>query len=158
MPSWRQQAVLEAPPSAVWDLIADPNRFPEWWSSQSLAVTGPPTIELGSEFQQTAPAPFGRSTMTTTYRVEAFDELREVKMRCQQSGWYSHWFLTEARGSTFVDVEVGIDPTALQYRLLFGALGKRPFREATIDAIDGLREALAGERAKSPSGRSESDD
>jgi uncharacterized protein YndB with AHSA1/START domain len=148
MPSWRQQAVLEAPPAAVWELIADPNRFPEWWSNTALEVTGPPTIELGSEFQQTGHAPIGRSTITTTYKVEAFDELREVRMRCQQSGWYSHWFLTEARGSTFVDVEVGIDPTALQYRLLFGALGKRPFREAAVDAIDGLREALAADRAQ----------
>jgi uncharacterized protein YndB with AHSA1/START domain len=148
MPSWRQQAVLEAPPSVVWGLIANPNRFPEWWSANALQVTGPPTIELGSEFQQTSPSPFGRSTMTTTYKVEALDELHEVKMRCQQSGWYSHWFLTEARGSTFVDVEVGIEPTALQYRLLFGALGKRPFRDAAIEALDGLREALAADRAK----------
>jgi uncharacterized protein YndB with AHSA1/START domain len=148
-PSWRQQAVLEAPPAAVWELIANPNRFPDWWSAQALAVTGPATIELGSEFRQKSPAPIGRSTLTTTYRVEAFDELHEVKLRCQQSGWYSHWFLTEARGSTFVDVEVGIEPTALQYRLLFGALGKRAFREAAVDALDGLREALGADRARS---------
>ena len=147
MASWRQQAVIEAPPEVVWELVANPNRFPEWWGATALEVTGPPTIELGSEFQQTARAPIGRSTITTTYRVEAFDELHEVRMRCQESGWYSHWFLTEARGSTFVDVEVGIEPTALHYRLLFGALGKRPFREAAIDAIDGLREALAADRA-----------
>jgi hypothetical protein len=150
MPSWRQQAVLEAPPRAVWEMIANPNRFPEWWSSSALAVTGPPTIELGSEFEQTARAPVGRSTITTTYKVEAFDELREVRMRCQQSGWYSHWWLTEARGCTFVDVEVGLDPAAFQYRLLFGVLGKRPFREAAVDAIDGLRDALAADRAQAP--------
>jgi Polyketide cyclase / dehydrase and lipid transport len=149
MPSWRQQAVLEAPPADVWALIANPNRFPEWWSAQALAVTGPATIELGSEFEQTEHAPIGRGTVTTTYRVEAFDELREVRMRCQQSGWYSHWWLTEARGCTFVDVEVGLDPAAFQYRLLFGVLGKRPFREAAVDAIDGLREALAADRAQS---------
>jgi hypothetical protein len=149
MASWRQQAMIEAPPSAVWELIADPNRFPEWWSANALAVTGPPTIELGSEFEQTAPPPFGRKPITTTYKVEEFDELREVKMRCQLSGWYSHWFLTEARGSTFVDVEVGIEPTALQYRLMFGVLGKRPFRDAAVEAIDGLREALADDRERS---------
>jgi uncharacterized protein YndB with AHSA1/START domain len=148
MPSWRQQAVLEAPPAAVWELIADPNRFPEWWGANALAVTGPATIELGSEFEQTSPAPIGRSTVTTTYKVEAFDELQEVRMRCQRSGWYSHWWLTEARGSTFVDVEVGIEPTAIQHRLLSAALGKRPFREAAVEALDGLREALAYERTE----------
>jgi uncharacterized protein YndB with AHSA1/START domain len=148
MGSWRQQAVIEAPPAAVWELIADPNRFPEWWSANALAVTGPATIELGSEFEQTGAGPMGR-TVTSTYRVEEFEELREVKMRCQMSGWYSHWFLTEARGSTFVDVEVGIETTALQYRLMFGVLGKRPFREAAVEAIDGLREALAEDRERS---------
>jgi uncharacterized protein YndB with AHSA1/START domain len=146
--SWRQQAVLEAPPAAVWELIANPNRFPEWWSAQALTVTGPATIELGSEFRQESPAIIGRSTLTTTYRVEAFDELHEVKLRCQQSGWYSHWFLTEARGSTFVDVEVGIEPTAFQHRLMAAALGKRAFREAAVDALDGLREALEADRAQ----------
>jgi uncharacterized protein YndB with AHSA1/START domain len=145
--SWRQQAVIEAAPDAVWELIANPTRFPEWWGD-SLEVTGPPTIELGTEFQQTAPAPIGRSTTTTTYKVEAFDELHEVRMRCQQSGWYSHWFLTEARGSTFVDVEIGIEPTAIQYRLLFGALGKRHFRGAAEQALDGLRDALAANVAR----------
>jgi uncharacterized protein YndB with AHSA1/START domain len=146
--SWRQQAVLEAPPAAVWELIANPNRFPDWWSAQALAVTGPATIELGSEFRQESPALVGRSTLTTTYRVEAFDELHEVKLRCQQSGWYAHWLLTEARGSTFVDVEVGIEPTAFQYRLMAAALGKRAFREAAVDALDGLREALEADRAQ----------
>ena len=46
MPSWRQQAVLEASPGEVWKLIANPNRFPEWWGSQALAVTGPPTVSV----------------------------------------------------------------------------------------------------------------
>jgi uncharacterized protein YndB with AHSA1/START domain len=146
-PSWRQQAVIEAPPDAVWELIANPNRFPEWWSANALEVTGPATIELGTEFRQKSPAPIGRSTVTTTYKVEEFDELQEVKLRCQQSGWYSHWFLTAARGSTFVDVEVGIEPTAIQFRLMAAALGKRAFREAAVEALDGLREALADKRA-----------
>ena len=147
MASWRQQAVIEAPPDAVWELVANPNRFPEWWGD-TLEVTGPATIELGTEFQQTSPAPIGRSTTTTTYRVEALDELHEVRMRCLQSGWYSHWLLTEARGSTFVDVEIGIEPTAIQYRLLFGMLGKRHFRDAAEQALDGLRDALAANLAR----------
>lgn len=158
MGSWRQQAVIEAAPADVWALISNPNRFPEWWSAQALEVTGPPTIELGSEFEQTEPAPIGRKTITTTYKVEEFDELREVKMRCQLSGWYSHWFLTEARGSTFVDVEVGIDPTAFQYRLLGAALGKRTFRQAATEAIDGLREALAHDRVRLAEGSEGSSD
>ena len=68
-------------------------------------------------------------------------------MRCQQSGWYSRWVLTEARDATFVDVEIGIEPTALQYRVLFGALGKRYFRETAEQTLGGLRGALAAEPA-----------
>jgi uncharacterized protein YndB with AHSA1/START domain len=142
MSSWRQQALIDAPSAAVWELISSPNRFPDWWPD-AIEVTGPPTIEKGTKFRQTSPAPIGRWTTTTTFKVEALDELHEIRMRCQQSGWYSHWFLTEARDATFVDVEVGIEPVALQYRLLFGALGKRHFRDAADAALDGLRQALA---------------
>ena len=27
----RRQAQIEAPVGAVWDLLGDPNRYPEWW-------------------------------------------------------------------------------------------------------------------------------
>jgi len=46
--SWKQQALVEAPVERVWELLADPARFPEW-SGETLEVMGVPTrIDKGS--------------------------------------------------------------------------------------------------------------
>jgi hypothetical protein len=64
-----------------------------------IDVTGVPTrIEKGSTFELTSRGPLGQAT--TTFKVEEFDALREIKLRCQTSGFYSHWLLTEARSNT----------------------------------------------------------
>ena len=50
--------------------------------------------------------------------------------------------LTEAQSQTFAEVEIGIEPTALQYRLLFGVMGKRYQRSIADQAVDGVRTRL----------------
>jgi hypothetical protein len=140
MSSWRQQALIDAPKEAIWDLIADPRRYPEW-AAHVVEVTGLPTsIEENAEFRQTTRMPLGEPT--TTFEVDVFDELREIRMHCQTSGTYSHWVLTDAQDATFAEVEMGIEPTAMQYRLIFGILGKRYFRKLAEEAVDGLSEVV----------------
>jgi hypothetical protein len=46
----------------------------------------------------------------TTFKIEELDDLHAIKLRCQQSGYYSRWVLTEAQSSTFAEVEIGIEP------------------------------------------------
>ena len=46
----------------------------------------------------------------TTMAIEQLDDLREIHMRCTDTGTYARWLLTEAQGNTFVDVEFGMDP------------------------------------------------
>jgi uncharacterized protein YndB with AHSA1/START domain len=139
MPSWRQQALIEAPVEEVWGAVGDPRAYPAW-ASDVVAVTGLAEVEPDAEFQQVSKMPFGEAE--TTYRIEALEDMREIKLRCTQSGYYSRWVLTEAQDQTFMDVEVGIEPTALQYRLMFGAMGKRHLRRITEDSLDGLRRLL----------------
>jgi hypothetical protein len=141
MAAWRQQTLVEAPIEEVWELIADPARFPEW--NHELEVTGVPThIEKGSTFRQTAPTRFGLKA-TTTFEFEEFDEsLREIKLRCQSSGFYTHWFLTEARGDTFADVEIGIEPHGLKERMWALPQTKTYLRRALDGALDGMRRLL----------------
>jgi hypothetical protein len=145
MSSWRQQALIEAPPEAVWALLGDPKRYPEW-AGFVVAVTGLPVIEKDAEYAQTTRAPIGN--VTTTFQLDRFQELREIRMRCTESGWYSHWLLTPAAGGTFAEAEIGIEPTAIQYRLIYGALGKRHFRRVVERALDGLREAVEARPAR----------
>lgn len=140
--AWSQQAMLEAPVEDVWALLEDPRHFPEW-ASGTLEVTGVPTkIEKGSSFEMTSRGPLGLKG-TTTFSVEEFEDLREIKLRCQTSGVYSHWLLTEARGGTFADVEFGVDPTPGLTAKVTGALHtKRHLRRVADQSLDGLRGAL----------------
>jgi uncharacterized protein YndB with AHSA1/START domain len=137
--SWRQQVVIEAPVEQVWTYVGDPRRYPDW-AGNVIGITGLATVERDAEFQQVSKSPVGKAE--TTFRIEELDDLRTIKLRCQQSGYYSRWVLTEAQASTFAEVEIGIEPTAVQYRLLFGALGKRYFRRLVERALDGLRTTL----------------
>jgi Polyketide cyclase / dehydrase and lipid transport len=139
MGSWRQQALIEAPIDAVWRLVGDPRRYPEWASKTVLDVTGVPTLEPGATFQQVSRVAFGRTT--TTFVVDALDDLHEIRLRCLSSGYYSHWLLTEARSETFTEVEIGMEPTALGYRTVDKVMGKRWYRKMSEESVDALRTA-----------------
>lgn len=144
MRTWRQQALVEAPIDEVWHLIADPERFGEW--NDEVEVTGVPTrIEKGSTFRWKAPTRFG-PTATTTFKVEEFDDsLREIKLRCQSSGFYAHWLLTEARGDTFADVELGVETHSMKQRMWALPHTKTYLRRSLDQSLDGLRRVLARE-------------
>ncbi len=112
MASWTQQALLEATREMIWELLTDPTRYPEW-AGDALETTGVPTkIEKGATFEQTVPGPLGMKA-TTTFEVAELEDLREIKLACQMTGYYSHWRLTEAQDQTFADVEIGIDPNGV---------------------------------------------
>jgi hypothetical protein len=68
-----------------------------------------------------------------------------VFVKCEVSGSFVRWLLTEARDDTFVDVELGMDPTAkpLQYRAFGRRLAKPLYRRWTQQALDALRATLA---------------
>ena len=141
MSSYRQQAVIEAPVGEVWAWVGDPRRYPDW-AGNIISVTGLATVAADAEFQQVSQMPLKQTE--TTFKIEELDDLHAIKLRCQQSGYYSRWVLTEAQSSTFAEVEIGVEPTAVQYRILFGAMGRRYFRRLSEQAIDGLRAQLAG--------------
>jgi uncharacterized protein YndB with AHSA1/START domain len=146
MASWKQQALVEAPVEAVWELLADPARFSDW-SAETLEVTGIPTrIEKGSTFEITGRGPL-RLKATTTFKVEELEDMREIKLRCQYSGFYSHWLLTEAQGNTFTEMELGVEQEGLEKKArVAGALHTKGFlRRATEQSLDGLRQALERE-------------
>jgi hypothetical protein len=146
--SWREQALIDAPLEVVWALIGDPNRYPEW-AADVVEVTGLPSVDRGAEYRQVSKTPLGKAE--TTFTVEELEELREVKLRCLSSGYYSRWVLTEAQGSTFTEVELGMEPTGLQYRVLDATLmGKRWYRRITQETLDGLRAVAAREHPGAP--------
>jgi uncharacterized protein YndB with AHSA1/START domain len=132
----RSQALINASPSRVWDLLGDPRRHPEWWP-RVVEVRGE-RFDEGSDYAQVTQEPTGRSE--TFWRVERLEDLREIQMRCTQTGTYARWLLTEAQGSTFVDVEFGMDPTRVRYRIFDMALGRPYFRRWLEQSLTALEE------------------
>ena len=76
-------------------------------------------------------------------RVERLENLREISMRCTNTGTYSRWLLTEAQGNTFVDVEFGMDPLGVRYRIIDMTVGKLYFRRWLEQSLSALEEAAA---------------
>jgi polyketide cyclase/dehydrase/lipid transport protein len=141
MGSYRQQTLIEAPVEAVWAQVGDPNTYPDW-AGETVEVRGLETIEAGARYEQTQKPPVG-SAKPTVFVVDAFEEMREISVRCTVSGWYLHWLLTGAGQDTFAEVEVGMDPTHLGYRAADVALGKRWYRRTAENTLEQLRKILA---------------
>jgi uncharacterized protein YndB with AHSA1/START domain len=145
MASWKQQALVEAPVKEVWELLCDPARAAEWGEDVLEVTGGPAKIEKGSTFDVTARGPLGMKG-TTPFRVEEFEDMHELKMQCQVSGFYSHWLLTEAQGGTFTELELGVEELpakrGVQGRAI-GALHTKSFLRRTAEkSLDGVRRAL----------------
>ena len=152
MSSWRQQALIDAPVAEVWRILVDPDRSPDW-EPDVLAVTGAPThIEKGSTFDVTAYGPLHLKA-TTTFKVVELDDMHELKMKCQFSGFYAHWLLTEAQSGTFAEVELGIEPLESRpprARAASVLHTKSYLRRQVEKLLDALRGAVALERTNAP--------
>jgi uncharacterized protein YndB with AHSA1/START domain len=145
MASWREQTLIDAPVSEVWDMLCDPERASEWGEDVIAVTGGPARIEKGSTYQVTARGPLGLKA-TTPFTVEELEDMHELKMQCQVSGFYTHWLLTQAQGGTFAELELGVEPIeakrGIQGRAIAALHTKSFLRRATEKTLDGLRRAL----------------
>ena len=143
MSAHRQQVHIDAPVEEVWSLVGVPSRYPEWWP-RVIEVRGE-RFEQGDEYVQVTRDPSGN--VKSNFLVERARDLREIRMSCQLTGTYAHWFLTPAQGGTFVELEMGMEPRRPRYRLFDMAMGKRYFRSWSEQSLDALRDAARGKRA-----------
>ena len=97
-------------------------------------------FDQGAEYAQVTKGP--GSTVETKFLVESRDDLREIKMRCTQTGMYARWLLTEAQRDTFVEVEFGMDPKSLGPRVFDAAIGRLYFRRWLEQSLDALQKTL----------------
>ena len=138
MSSVREQLLVDAPVSVVWDLVAEPRRYPEWLP-RVFEIQGD-RFEEGAEFVQVSQQPvIGRSE--ANFLIDRREELHEIHMHCTLSGMFVHWQLTQARGGTFLDAEFGMDPLRSRDRLIDATVGRRFFRRWLTEAIEGLKQA-----------------
>jgi hypothetical protein len=137
--AYRQQTLIEAPVTAVWREVGDPNRYPHW-AGDVVEVTGLDEVMEGAHYHQKSRTPLGKSN--TEFVVESLDDLREIQVRCLMSGYYLHWLLTEAGDDTFAEIEIGMDPKHIGYRAVDATLGKRWYRRAVEETLDRLRAVI----------------
>ena len=135
----RHQAHLDVPIERVWDLVASPARYPEWWP-RVIEVQGE-RFEEGDEYAQVTKDPTG--TTRSNFLIEKRDEMREIRMRCDLTGAYADWVLTPAQGGTFVELEMGMQPGRFSDRLMDLAIGRSYFRRWSKQSLDALAEAAA---------------
>ena len=141
MGSYRQQTLIEAPVEAVWAQVGDPNTYPQW-AGETVVVEGLDRVEPGARYEQAQRLPFGGMSRKTEFVVEAFEEMREICVRCTVSGWYLHWLLTEAGKDTFAEVQVGMDPKHVTHRAVDSSFGKRWYRRTAENTLESLRKTL----------------
>jgi uncharacterized protein YndB with AHSA1/START domain len=133
------QALINAPPSEVWELVGDPQRHPEWWP-RVIEVRGERYNE-GDNYAQVTRELVGHAK--TIMNVERLEDLREINLRCTKTGTYARWLLTEAQGNTFVDVEFGMDPIRFVDRVLDKTIAKPYFHRWLNQSLEALEEAAA---------------
>ena len=138
--------MIDAPVEAVWELVGDPRRHPEWFP-RVVEVNGQ-FFQEGEEYAQVTRDPFG-GTSQTEFLIERMDNLREIRFACQKTGMYAHWLLTDAQDGTFVDVEMGMQPKGVGNRVFDATAGRRYFRRWLDQSIDALRQ-VAGRRRPAP--------
>jgi hypothetical protein len=141
MGSYRHQTLIEAPVDAVWAQVGDPNTYPQW-AGEIVEVEGLDDVKQGAHYQQAEKIPFA-GTRKTEFVVDAYDEMREISVRCTVSGWYLHWLVTSAGKDTFAEFEVGMNPTNPGYRAVDSVVGKRWYRRTAENTLEQLRKTLA---------------
>ena len=143
MSLYRQQAMIEAPPEVVWELLGNPNRHPEWWPRVvEVQCEG---LEEGCTYRQVTKSPMGK--VETDISVERLEGCREINVRCLDTGTCCRWLFTEAQGNTFIDAEFGMDPQDLGSRVFDLVAGRRYFRKWLEQSLDALGEAAQAELA-----------
>ena len=98
-------------------------------------------FDEGSNYAQVTRPPMGQ--IETSMRVEHLEDLREIQHALHDDRNLARWLLTEAQGNTFVDVEFGMDPIGLGYRIFDATFGKLYFRRWLEQSLAALEDAAA---------------
>lgn len=135
MSDCRQQAWIDAPIEVVWHLIRDVNRHPEWWPRVvNVECEG---LEVGCTYRQVTDTPFGYQELDVV--VDRLDEMREMRIRCINTGTFVDLAVTDVRGGTFVDARFGMEPLTTRTRVFDAIAGKRFFRRWLEQSLDAMQ-------------------
>jgi uncharacterized protein YndB with AHSA1/START domain len=133
----RHQGFIDAPIDVVWDLLADAERHPDWWPRVlEVECDG---LEVGCTYRQVTQTPLGKDEMKLL--VDQLDARRNLSIHCLNTGTFVRMELAEAQDGTFLDAEMGMEPSRLTMKAFDALVGKRFFRAWLRETFAGLGEA-----------------
>jgi hypothetical protein len=142
--TYRHQTLIEAPIEDVWAIISDPLTHPEWWPDVVDVRIEEPLVEGGEYVRSSRLLPF-LDAVEAIWVAERLQDLKEARFRCTVSGTWAHFSVTPAQAQTFVELETGLDPTNLRWRLMKVASGSY-FKGWILDVLDALPKEVDARR------------
>lgn len=147
---FRRHTLIEATIEDVWAVISDPRTHPGWWPEvEDVEVPEGGLSEGDAYTRMTKRYGFGE-IVDTVWVAERLDHLKEAHFRCTLTGTYARFSVTPAQDRTFVELETGMLPEKLRYRLtspFWGILQRRWMDELVAnlpDAVPGTGEPDEG--------------
>ena len=142
--TYRHQALIEASVEDVWAVVSDPRTHPEWWPDVVDVQLDEPLVEGGEYTRTSKPVRF-LDAMESVWVAERLEDLKEARFRCTVSGSWARFTLTPAQGETYVELESGMEPTTIRWRLM-NAMGSRFLKDWIVKVLDALPGEVAARR------------
>jgi uncharacterized protein YndB with AHSA1/START domain len=142
--TYRHQALIDSPVEDVWAVVSDPRTHPEWWPDVVDVQLDEPLVEGGEYIRTSKPVRF-LDAMESVWVAERLEDLKEARFRCTLSGSWARFTLTPAQGETYVELESGMEPTTLRWRLM-NAMGSRFLKDWIVKVLDALPGEVAARR------------
>ena len=142
--TYRHQTMIEAPIEDVWAVIKDPLTHPDWWPDVVEVRLEEPLVEGGEYLRSSKLLPF-LDAVEDVWVAERLQDLKEARFRCTKTGTWAHFSLTSAQAQTFVELETGMDPTKLRWRLMKATSGSY-FKGWILDVLDALPKEVDARR------------
>jgi uncharacterized protein YndB with AHSA1/START domain len=133
--SSRQQIHIDARPEAIWELVGDPNRHPDWWPDVIEVECA--DLSQGCRYRGVVKGPFRAAEHELL--LERLDECREVSILCVGTGVTTRFQLTDAQGGTFVEGYFAIEPNSLGQTMIAAVAGRRIMRSWLEQSLANLK-------------------
>jgi hypothetical protein len=125
--------------------VSDPRTHPDWWPDIVAVRVEEPLTEGGEYVRISEPMRF-IDDLESVWVAERMEHLKEARFRCTLTGSYASFTLTPAQDETFIEVELGMDPTRLRFQLL-KAMSRSYSKRWLRDVLDALPRELERIRA-----------